>query len=92
MVITLFMFILKSSLIMKKLSILVPSDSAIERHLSNLSHLYRIVRVTSASVDFSYVGYLPPLAKISELLAMFEPSEYTISKSTMGVSFIVWSL
>ena len=76
---------------MKKLSIHVPSDSTIGMYLSNIPHLYRIVGRTSESVEFSYGGMMPPLAKISHLLSMFEPSEYTISKSTTGTSFIVWS-
>lgn len=74
---------------MAKLSILVPSDSSIEMHLSSLPHLYRVVGKTYASVEFSYGGVIPPLAKISELLAMFQPEHYHISKSTTGFSFIV---
>lgn len=74
---------------MKKFSILVPSGSAIELHLSSLPHLYRVVDKTYASSEFSYGGVIPPLAKISELLAMFQPEQYHISKSTTGFSFIV---
>lgn len=74
---------------MKKLSILVPSDSAIDLHLSSLPHLYSAVCKTYASAEFSYDGVIPPLAKISELLAMFQPDQYHIRKSTTGFSFIV---
>lgn len=77
---------------MAKLSIYVPSESAIEQHLSSQQVVYRLTDVTPATMVFSYDGVIPPLAKISQLLAMFEPSEYTISKSTTGFAFIVWSL
>lgn len=77
---------------MSKLSIYVPSESAIEQYLSSQQVVYRLTDVTSANMVFSYDGVTPPLAKISQLLAMFEPSAYTISKSTTGFSFIVWSL
>lgn len=76
---------------MAKLSIYVPSESAIEQYLSSQQVVYRLTDVTSATMVFSYDGVIPPLAKISQLLAMFEPSEYTISKSTTGFAFIVWS-
>lgn len=75
---------------MKNLSIMVPSDSAIESYLSHQPVVYRITQETSASVVFSYGGTIPPLAKISQLLVMFEPAQYTISKSMTGFSFIVW--
>ena len=72
-----------------KLTIMVPSDSAIEHYL--FQHpMFDIKDETSASVYFSYGGAIPPLAKISQLLAMFEPAQYTISKSMTGFSFIVW--
>lgn len=77
---------------MTKLSIYVPSESAIEQYLSSQQAVYRLIDVTSATMVFSYDGVIPPLAKISQLLAMFEPSEYTISKSTTGFAIIVWSL
>lgn len=77
---------------MKKLSITVPSDSAIASYLFQQPVLYPMTEAASESVVFSYDGTIPPLAKISQLLAMFSPSEYTISKSTTGFSFIVWSL
>lgn len=73
-----------------KLSIMVPSDSAIESYLSHQPVVYRITEESSASVVFSYGGTIPPLAKISQLIAMFEPQQYTISKSMTGFSFIVW--
>lgn len=74
---------------MTKLTILVPSDSTIEMYLSRFPHSYRVVNKTYASVEFSYSGVIPPLAKISELLAQFQPEQYHISKSTTGFSFIV---
>ena len=77
---------------MKTLIIRVPSASAIEMHLSSFPHLYRAVSQTSTWAEFSYSGVIPPLAKISQLLSSFDPIEYTISKSTTGISFIVWSL
>ena len=77
---------------MAKLSIIVPNDSAIEAYLFQQSVLYPITKETSDSVVFSYEGVYPPLAKISLLLAMFDPSEYTISKSTTGISFFVFTL
>lgn len=77
---------------MSKLSIYVPSESAIEQYLSSQQVVYRLTDVSSATMVFSYDGIIPPLAKISQLLAMFEPLEYTISKSTTGFAFIVWSL
>ena len=72
-----------------KLTIMVPSDSAIEHYLWQ-HPMFHIKDETSASVCFSYGGVIPPLAKISQLLAMFEPAQYTISKSMTGFSFIVW--
>lgn len=77
---------------MYKLSIMVPCDSVIDRFLSHQPVAYRITELTSAFVTFSYFGVIPPLAKISQILAKFEPSEYTISKSTTGISLIVRSL
>lgn len=77
---------------MTKLSITVPSDSAIASYLSQQPTVYLYFGESNGSEDFSYEGVLPPLAKISQLLAVFTPSEYTISKSTTGFSFIVWSL
>ena len=74
---------------MKKLSIFVPSDSAIELHLSNLPHLYSCIGKKFASTEFSYDGSIPPLAKTLELLAMFQPEQYTIMRHKTGVSFIV---
>lgn len=75
---------------MKKLTITVQSDSAMERYLTSLSHTYHVIDESSESVCFDYVGFVPPLAKISQLLAMFEPELYTINKSMTGFSFIVW--
>lgn len=77
---------------MANLSITVPSDSAIASYLSQQPTVYRYFGESNDSEDFSYEGVLPPLAKISQLLGVFNPSEYTISKSTTGISFIVWSL
>lgn len=77
---------------MTKLSITVPCDSAIQQYLSSQQVVYRLTDVAPHHMVFSYDGVIPPLAKISQLLAMFQPSEYTISKSTTGTSFIVWSL
>lgn len=77
---------------MKKLSITVPSDSAIAAYLLQQPSIYLYFGESNDSEDFSYEGILPPLAKISQLLSVFNPSEYTISKSTTGISFIVWSL
>lgn len=77
---------------MSKLSINVPSESAIEQYLSSKQVVYRLIDVTYATMVFSYDGVIPPLAKISQLIAMFTPSEYTISKSTTGFVFTVWSL
>lgn len=74
---------------MAKLTILVPSDSAIDMHLSSLSHLYRDVGKRCGSAEFLYDGVIPPLAKISELLAMYHPEEYHIIKSKSGFTFIV---
>lgn len=76
---------------MAKLSIIVPNDSVIYHYLQK--HMfYRSYEETPTLTSYEYVGSIPPLAKISQLLAMFEPSEYTINKSTTGISFIVWSL
>ena len=72
-----------------KLTIMVPSDSAIEHYLWQ-HPMFTQTDESSASVVFSYGGVIPPLAKISQLLAMFELEQYTISKSLTGVSFIVW--
>lgn len=76
---------------MKKLVIAIPRDGALESYLFSLPHTYHVVDESSESVLFEYGGIIPPLAKISELLAMFQPAEYTISRSTTGFSFIVWS-
>lgn len=77
---------------MTKLSIYVPRESAIEQYLSSQQVVYRLTDVTRTNMVFSYDGVIPPLAKVSQLLAMFQPSEYTISKSTTGFAFIIWSL
>ena len=74
-----------------KLTITIPTDSAIEHYLWQ-HPMFTQTDNSSDLVVFSYDGVIPPLAKISQLLAMFEPTEYTISKSTTGISFIVWSL
>ena len=74
---------------MKKLSITVPFDSAIERYLWQ-DPVFAITDKSCALVVYSYGGDIPPLAKISQLLAIFEPEQYTISKSLTGISFIVW--
>ena len=74
---------------MKKLTIFVPSDSVIELHLSSLPHLYSCIGKKFASTEFSYGGAIPPLAKTLELLAMFQPDQYTIIRRKTGVSFIV---
>lgn len=76
---------------MKKLTITIQRDGALESYLFSLPHTYHVIDESSESVCFDYGGFIPPLAKISELLAMFEPAEYTISRSTIGFSFIVWS-
>lgn len=75
---------------MAKLSITVPFDSEIEHYLSQQHVVYRMTDVTSSTMVFSYDGVMPSLAKISQLLAMFEPAQYTVSKSMTGFSFIVW--
>ena len=77
---------------MIKFSIIVPSDSAIDRFLSHQPVAYRITDLTPSSVVFSYFGLIPPLVKISQLLEKFDPSDYTIRKSTTGISLIVHSL
>lgn len=76
---------------MKKLSIIVPADSAIAHYLSHQPVAYRITEVTSSSVIFSYLGSIQPLSRISLLITFFDPSEYTIEKSASGFFFIVWS-
>ena len=76
---------------MAKLTITIQRDGAFESYLFSLPHTYHVIDESSESVCFEYGGFIPPLAKISELLAMFEPAEYTISRSTTGFSFIVWS-
>ena len=73
-----------------KLTINVPLDSSMERYLSNLNYYFS--EDSSESVTYLYTGSLPPLVKITELLALFDPAEYTISKSDAGFSFIVRSL
>lgn len=72
-----------------KLSIMVPHDSAFEHYLWQ-HPMFTMTDNSSASVVYIYGGVIPPLAKISQLLAMFEPQQYTISKSMTGFSFIVW--
>lgn len=76
---------------MTKLTITIQRDSSLESYLFSLPHTYHVLDESSESVCFEYDGIIPPLAKISELLAMFQPAEYTISKSYTGYSFIVWS-
>lgn len=76
---------------MTKLTITIQRDGAMESYLFSLPHTYHVIDESSESVCFEYGGVIPPLAKISELLAMFQPAEYTISKSYTGFSFIVWS-
>lgn len=76
---------------MTKLLITVPKDSAIAQFLYQQPLVYRVIDLTSTSVVFSYGGVIPPLAKISLFLSFYEPSEYTIDKSTTGFSFIVRS-
>ena len=75
-----------------KLSVMVPSDSAIEHYLWQHPMFTTISDSTESNptVLFSYEGKIPPLAKISELLAMFEPEQYNISKSETGFFFVVW--
>ena len=73
-----------------KLTITVPSDSSMDHYLSNLN--YYLSEDSSVSVTYLYHGDLPPLLKITELLALFDPVEYTISKNPTGISFIVLSL
>lgn len=76
---------------MANLSVMVPNGSGICHYLQK--HMfYHLYAKTPTYVSYEYVGSIPPLAKISQLLAMFEPLEYTISKSTTGISFIIWSL
>ena len=77
---------------MEKLSITVPFNSAIAAYLSQQPFKYLYLGESNNQEDFSYEGALPPLAKILQLLAVFNPLEYTISKSTTGISFIVWSV
>ena len=77
---------MKSSI---KLTIMVPTDSAIDRYLW-LHPMFTITDKSCATVVYSYGGDIPPFAKISQLLVMFEPEQYTISKSLTGISFIVW--
>ena len=72
-----------------KLTITVPSDSSMDRYLFNLNYYFS--EDSSGSVTYLYHGSLPPLVKITELLALFDPAEYIISKSTTGYSFIVRS-
>lgn len=76
---------------MTKLTITIHRDGAMESYLFSLPHIYHVIDESSESVCFEYGGLLPPLAKISEILAMFQPAEYTISKSYTGFSLIVWS-
>lgn len=76
---------------MTQLTITIPRDGALESYLFSLPHTYHVIDESSESVCFLYGGFIPPLAKISQLLAIFEPSEYTISRRTTGFSFIVWS-
>lgn len=77
---------------MTKLTITIQRHGALESYLFSLPHTYHVLEESSGSVCFEYGGFIPPLAKISELLAMFDPAEYTISRSTTGFSFIVWSI
>lgn len=73
-----------------KLTVTVPTDTNIDAYL--WTHpMFLKVDDSSESACYEYGGFIPPLAKISQLLAMFEPTEYTISRSTTGFSFIVWS-
>lgn len=76
---------------MSKLTITIQRDCALESYFFSLPHTYHVIDESSESVCFVYGGLIPPLAKISELLAMFQPAEYTISKSYTAFSFIVWS-
>lgn len=76
---------------MNSLTITIQRDCALESYLFSLPHIYHVIEKSFESVCFEYGGIIPPLAKISELLAMFQPAEYTISKSYTGFSFIVWS-
>lgn len=76
---------------MKKLTITVHRGGALESYLFSLPHTYHVIDESFESVCFEYGGIIPPLAKVSKLLAMFQPAEYTISKSYTGYSFIVWS-
>lgn len=76
---------------MTKLTITIQRGGALESYLFSFPHTYHFIDESSESVCFLYGGFIPPLAKISELLAMFDPAEYTISRSTTGFSFIVWS-
>ena len=73
---------------MAKLTIMVPNDSVIDHYLHH--HMfYHSYAETHTNVSYEYVGSIPPLAKISQLLAMFDPSEYIISKGINGIVFIV---
>lgn len=73
-----------------KLTVTVPSDTNIDVYLWT-NPIFLKVDHSSEMACYEYGGLIPPLAKISQLLAMFEPTEYTISRSTKGFFFIVWS-
>lgn len=74
------------------LLISIPKDSPMADYLYKFHFTYRVVDENSASVCFSYSGVVPPLAQISRLIGMFEPEQYTISKSLKDYSLIVWPL
>lgn len=75
---------------MNKLTITIPRHGTIESYLFSLPHFYTVIEESSVSVCFLYDGSIPPLVKISELLALFVPEEYTIRKDSFGFTFIVW--
>ena len=76
---------------MIKLFITVPKDSSIANFLVFQPAAYRITKVSSTSVSFSYGGTMLPSDKIKFLVDSFKPSVYTISKNTNGFLFVVRS-
>ena len=75
---------------MKEFTIIVSKQSRIAEYLYDFRFVYRVFAEDSASVTFLYGGSHEPLSVITKLVSMFEPEQYTISKSTTGLSFIVW--
>ena len=75
---------------MAKLTIMVPNDSVIDHYLYE-HPLFTMTQNSPDSVVYTYCGIIPPLAKISRLIGMFELKQYIISKGLTGCSFIVLS-